>query len=32
MRNLTLVALGVLLSVNAFTQTIVDEFDGGFNP
>jgi hypothetical protein len=32
MRNLTLVALGVLLSVNAFTQTIVDEFDGGFDP
>jgi hypothetical protein len=32
MRNLTLVALGVLLSVNAFAQTIVDEFDGGFDP
>jgi hypothetical protein len=32
MRSLTLVALGLLLSVNAFTQTIVDEFDGGFDP
>jgi hypothetical protein len=32
MRSLTLVALGVLLSVNAFAQTIVDEFDGGFDP
>jgi hypothetical protein len=32
MRNLILVALGVLLSVNAFAQTIVDEFDGGFDP
>jgi len=32
MRNLTLVALGLLLSVNAFTQTIVDEFDGGLDP
>ncbi len=32
MRNLTLVALGVLLSVNAFAQTIVDEFNGGFDP
>ena len=31
MRNLTLVALGVLLSVNAFAQTIVDEFNGGFD-
>jgi len=32
MRSLTLVALGLLLSVNAFAQTIVDEFDGGFDP
>jgi hypothetical protein len=32
MRTLTLVALGLLFSVNAFAQPIIDEFDGGFNP